>query len=70
VLQDVPSTKLVTPGPGAAALRRYARSGRWDIVVGQAERRPRLPLRDEPGERLARRSPAPVLVVRDEPIRK
>lgn len=64
VPKDVPVTKIVARGSPAAALLREARSGRWDlIVVGQAHRRPRLPLLERIGDRLNRRSPTPVLVV-------
>jgi nucleotide-binding universal stress UspA family protein len=62
---EIPVTKLVSHGDPAAALRREANSGVWDlIVVGQSSRRFRLfrPV----GSRL-RDSPTPVLVVHDEP---
>jgi nucleotide-binding universal stress UspA family protein len=60
---EVPVTKLVTHGSPAAALLREARTGNWDlIVVGQTPKRFRL--RRPLAERLLRRSPTPVLVVR------
>jgi nucleotide-binding universal stress UspA family protein len=62
---DIPVTKLVTHGDPAAALRREADSGNWDlIVVGQSSRRFRLfrPI----GARLDG-SATPVLVVHDGP---
>jgi nucleotide-binding universal stress UspA family protein len=68
VPEDIPITKLVTRGAPGAALLREARHGAWDlVVVGQAHRRPRLPLLERVGDRLNRRSPTPVLVVHEEP---
>jgi nucleotide-binding universal stress UspA family protein len=68
VPEDVPLTKLVARGAPGAALLREARRGCWDlVVVGQAHRRPRLPLLERVGDRLNRRSPTPVLVVHEEP---
>jgi nucleotide-binding universal stress UspA family protein len=62
---EIPVTKLVTHGNPAAALRREAERGVWDlIVVGQSWRRFRL-LRPV-GSRL-RNSATPVLVVHDAP---
>lgn len=67
VPEDVPVTKLVTRGAPGAALLREIRSGAWDlVVVGQSQRRIRLPLREPVGERLNRQSPTPVLVVHEE----
>jgi nucleotide-binding universal stress UspA family protein len=63
---EIPVTKLVSHGDPAAALRREAESGNWDlIVVGQSSRRFRLfrPV----GARLEG-STTPVLVVHDAPI--
>jgi nucleotide-binding universal stress UspA family protein len=65
VPREIPVTKLVTHGDPAAALRREAESGNWDlIVVGQSSRRFRLfrPV----GARLEGCA-TPVLVVHDEP---
>ena len=62
---EIPVTKLVTHGDPAAALRREADSGNWDlIVVGQSSRRFRL-FRSV-GARLCNCA-TPVLVVHDEP---
>lgn|SRR5215211_3631544 len=67
VPQDVPVTKLLTRGAPGRALLREAGTGRWDlVVVGQAHRRPRLPLLERVGDRLNRHSPTPVLVVHEE----
>jgi nucleotide-binding universal stress UspA family protein len=66
VPDEVPITKLVTPGAPGKALLREARSGCWDlVVVGQSSRRRRL-FRSV-GDRLERRSGVPVLVVHEEP---
>jgi nucleotide-binding universal stress UspA family protein len=65
VPQEIPVTKLVSHGDPAAALRREAESGNWDlVVVGQSSTRFRLfrPV----GARLSK-CIAPVLVVHDEP---
>lgn len=63
---EIPVTKLVTHGDPAAALRREASSGNWDlIVVGETSRRFR-PFGRPVGERL-RDGSTPVLVVHDEP---
>jgi nucleotide-binding universal stress UspA family protein len=62
---EIPVTKLVSHGDPAAALRREADSGNWDlIVVGQSSRRVRVfrPV----GTRLCN-CPTPVLVVHDAP---
>jgi nucleotide-binding universal stress UspA family protein len=62
---EIPVTKLVSHGDPAAALRREAESGNWDVVVvGQSARRFRLfrPV----GARLEG-CPTPVLVVHEEP---
>ncbi len=62
---EIPVTKLVTHGDPAAALRREAEKGCWDlVVVGQSPRRFRL--RRPVGARLDRPG-TPVLVVHDEP---
>jgi nucleotide-binding universal stress UspA family protein len=64
---EIPVTKLVSHGDPAAALRREAASGKWDlIVVGQTSRRFRPPLLRPVGARLGQ-SETPVLVVHDEP---
>jgi nucleotide-binding universal stress UspA family protein len=65
VPREIPVTKLVTHGDPAAALRREAETGNWDlIVVGQSSKRFRLfrPV----GARLEG-SATPVLVVHDGP---
>lgn len=68
VPDEVPITKLVTRGAPGKALLREARSGCWDlVVVGQSSRRRRL-FRSV-GDRLARRSGVPVLVVHEEPAK-
>jgi nucleotide-binding universal stress UspA family protein len=60
---EIPVTKLVTHGEPAAALRREAEKGCWDlVVVGQSARRFRL--RGPVGARL-RRQGTPVLVVHE-----
>jgi nucleotide-binding universal stress UspA family protein len=62
---EIPVTKLVTHGEPAAALRREAEKGCWDlVVVGQSARRHRL--RDSVGVRLERHA-TPVLVVHEKP---
>ena len=62
---EIPVTKLVTHGEPAAALRREAERGCWDlVVVGQSARRYRL--RRPVGARLDRHA-TPVLVVHDPP---
>ena len=64
---EIPVTKLVSHGDPAAALRREASTGKWDlIVVGETSRRFRLPLARTVGDRV-RTGSTPVLVVRDEP---
>jgi nucleotide-binding universal stress UspA family protein len=65
VPQEIPVTKLVARGCPARALLRAAREGDWDlIVVGRSQR---VSLLGRIGDRLVRRSPTPVLVVRDTP---
>jgi nucleotide-binding universal stress UspA family protein len=67
VPREIPVTKLVCHGDPAAALRREASRGNWDlIVVGETSRRFRPPLCRPVGERLGDAS-TPVLVVRNEP---
>jgi nucleotide-binding universal stress UspA family protein len=62
---EIPVTKLVTHGEPAAALRREAEKGCWDlVVVGQSARRYRL--RGPVGARLDGHA-TPVLVVHDQP---
>jgi nucleotide-binding universal stress UspA family protein len=61
---EIPVTKFVTYGEPAAALRREAASGCWDlVVVGQSQRRYRL--RGPVGARL-RKHTTPVLVVHEQ----
>jgi nucleotide-binding universal stress UspA family protein len=65
VPDEIPVTKLVTHGEPAAALRKEAEKGCWDlVVVGKSPRRRRL--RSSVGARLTK-TDTPVLVVHEQP---